>query len=292
MANTTNLDLVKPAGTDQALISVLNGNSDKIDQFAGDTNTSLVSLADGMAIVANGDVHGAISSGQYVYVRNHTTLAEGLYTATSAIAANASLSTSNLTADSDGGFNSLSQAIANIKTAYTIGQSYTSLSALESALKTFGDSMQTDEVKNIKFTISSAIGVFPSGVYIGDMKRHGEGRYAVVVQRFTDDGTLFTGNYNSSWSWNSLNNSTVALTEYTDISSYNSDSNLYTIPSDGYVYLNVAAGNSGRAVFYGGSASASYLQMGNAPGRYTTFVRKGMRTYVAGVADTFRFVKL
>ena len=114
MANTTNLDLVKPAGTDQALISVLNGNSDKIDQFAGDTNTSLESLADGLAIVANGDVHGAISSGQYVYVRNHTTLAEGLYTATSAIAANASLSTSNLTADSDGGFNSLSQAIANL----------------------------------------------------------------------------------------------------------------------------------------------------------------------------------
>lgn len=114
MANTTNLDLVKPAGTDQALISVLNGNSDKIDQFAGETNSSLGSLADGLAIVANGDVHGAISSGQYVYVRNHTTLAEGLYTATSAIAANASLSTSNLTADSDGGFNSLSQAIAKL----------------------------------------------------------------------------------------------------------------------------------------------------------------------------------
>lgn len=35
MANTTNIDLVKPAGTDHALISVLNGNSDKIDAEAG-----------------------------------------------------------------------------------------------------------------------------------------------------------------------------------------------------------------------------------------------------------------
>ena len=35
MANTTNIDLVKPAGNDHALISVLNGNSDKIDAEAG-----------------------------------------------------------------------------------------------------------------------------------------------------------------------------------------------------------------------------------------------------------------
>lgn len=31
MANTPNLDLVKPAGTDHALVSVINSNSDKID---------------------------------------------------------------------------------------------------------------------------------------------------------------------------------------------------------------------------------------------------------------------
>ena len=35
MANTTNIDLVKPAGTDHALVSVLNANSDKIDAEAG-----------------------------------------------------------------------------------------------------------------------------------------------------------------------------------------------------------------------------------------------------------------
>ena len=35
MANTTNIDLVKPLGTDHALISVINSNYDKIDTEAG-----------------------------------------------------------------------------------------------------------------------------------------------------------------------------------------------------------------------------------------------------------------
>ena len=35
MANTPNLDLVKPAGTDKALVSVINSNSDKIDAGFG-----------------------------------------------------------------------------------------------------------------------------------------------------------------------------------------------------------------------------------------------------------------
>lgn len=41
MASTQNLDLVKPAGTDKALVSVINSNSDKIDAFAGTTNQAI-----------------------------------------------------------------------------------------------------------------------------------------------------------------------------------------------------------------------------------------------------------
>ena len=100
MATTTNIGLTKPAGTDKALVSVINSNSDIIDSAAG-------GLMDAIAIVANGNTHAAISAGQYVYVHNHGTLAEGLYTANSAIAANATLSTSNLTADASGGLNAL-----------------------------------------------------------------------------------------------------------------------------------------------------------------------------------------
>lgn len=104
MATTTNIGLTKPAGTDKALVSVINSNSDIIDSAAG-------GLMDAIAIVANGNTHAAISAGQYVYVHNHGTLAEGLYTANSAIAANATLTTSNLTADASGGLNALNSKL-------------------------------------------------------------------------------------------------------------------------------------------------------------------------------------
>ena len=114
MANTTNLDLVKPLGTDHALISVINGNMDKVDAYAGKVNDSLAGVQDGLAIVAVGDTHAAITSGQFVYVKEHNTLPEGLYTASTNIAANGALSTSNLTADSKGGLNALSDQIGAI----------------------------------------------------------------------------------------------------------------------------------------------------------------------------------
>lgn len=60
-----------------------------------------------VAIVADGNTHPAIADGQFVYVRNHSTLAEGLYKATAAIGTNVALTTSNLTADSAGGLNDL-----------------------------------------------------------------------------------------------------------------------------------------------------------------------------------------
>jgi len=133
MANTSNLDLVKPAGTDHALISVINSNMDKVDAYAGKVNTSLAGVEDGLAIVATGNTHAAITAGQFVYVKEHNTLPEGLYTASSNIAANATLSTTNLTADSKGGLNALSDHIVMYKketlNASSQGSAQTSLSA-------------------------------------------------------------------------------------------------------------------------------------------------------------------
>ena len=134
MANTANLDLVKPAGTDHALVSVLNQNSDKIDAFAGKTNAAMASVQDGIAIVADGDTHAAIASGQFVYVKNHSTLAEGLYRATAAIATDAALSTSNLAADASGGMNALKSDIdtlnSNMKNWETVFEDSTSITGL------------------------------------------------------------------------------------------------------------------------------------------------------------------
>lgn len=104
---TSNLNLKKPALDDDALITDINNNMDILDAAAN-------GIEDALAIVANGNTHAAITSGQFVYVRNHNTLTEGLYVASSNIAANATLSSSNLTADSKGGLNALSEQMANL----------------------------------------------------------------------------------------------------------------------------------------------------------------------------------
>lgn len=109
---TSNLNLKKPALDDDALITDINNNMDILDAAAN-------GIEDALAIVANGNTHAAITSGQFVYVRNHNTLTEGLYVASSNIAANATLSSSNLAADSKGGLNALSEQITTLNSKIT-----------------------------------------------------------------------------------------------------------------------------------------------------------------------------
>ena len=125
---TTNLNLKKPAQSDKIRIADFNGNADNIDDALGadfgqsskpSVNDEVNSLAAGMAIISNGDVHAAITSGQFVYVRGHSTLDDGLYVASSNISANGALSSSNLDADTSGGLNALNTKIANITTLTT-----------------------------------------------------------------------------------------------------------------------------------------------------------------------------
>lgn len=96
--------------TVEGIISTYSGIPGRVTK----AETSVNALEDGLAIVANGNTHAAIASGQFVYVKNHSSLAEGLYVANSAIATNATLTTSNLTADGSGGLNALKAKIGNV----------------------------------------------------------------------------------------------------------------------------------------------------------------------------------
>ena len=123
---TGNLGLKKPALDDDALITDINNNMDIVD-------AAINGIQDGLAIVANNNTHVAITAGQFVYVRNHSTLTEGLYVASTNIAANATLSTSNLTADAAGGLNLLNSNITNlvVDTTIDVGSSTTKLQSFE-----------------------------------------------------------------------------------------------------------------------------------------------------------------
>ena len=103
--STTNIGLIKPTYSEDADVAIINENMDTLD-------STISALDNGLAIVSNNNTHGAITAGQYVYVRNHGSLAEGMYTANSNIAANATLSSSNLTAVSSGSLNKLNSDIS------------------------------------------------------------------------------------------------------------------------------------------------------------------------------------
>ena len=108
---TNNLKMTLPTGTENITRSVINGNFEIVDAAVG-------SVQDGLAIVSDGDTHGAIANGQFVYVRNHNTLAEGLYKARAAIGANVALSTSNLTANGSGGLNDLQSQVNTLNSQF------------------------------------------------------------------------------------------------------------------------------------------------------------------------------
>lgn len=97
---TTNLGLTKPDYTDAADIAVINTNMDTVDTAITATKSDLGIVEDG-----NTATH-SITAGQYVIWKGN------LYTASSAIATGTTLSTSNLTAVSNGGLNSLNEQIA------------------------------------------------------------------------------------------------------------------------------------------------------------------------------------
>lgn len=105
--STTNIGLKKPTYSEDADVAIINENMDTLD-------STISALDNGLAIVSNNNTHGAITAGQYVYVRNHGSLAEGMYTANSNIAANATLSSSNLTAVSSGSLNKLNSDLGTL----------------------------------------------------------------------------------------------------------------------------------------------------------------------------------
>lgn len=86
-----------------------------------------------------------------------------------------------------------------------------------------------------------------------------------------------------------LNNLTGVTT---NLLGYTSSSNMYTFPGDGYVFLSNNSGQTGAGYLVGSGQTTGYLQIGNYQGRYTTFVRKGMKTYISGTSAIYRYVRL
>ena len=126
--STTNLGLIKPAGTDKIRIAQINGNMDIIDEKVGAVgNTSLqtqvtglgvnlTGLEDCVGIVVDGAKSAvAAAAGQYIVLKNSIISGcdDGLYTAAQAIPADTTIDSTYLTAVSGGGLNALNTQLTN-----------------------------------------------------------------------------------------------------------------------------------------------------------------------------------
>ena len=109
----------------------------------------------GYAIVCDGDTAPkAISSGQYLFIKNHSTLATGGYHATAAIASGADLTSSNTAPDADGIANALNSNITNISTPEAV--TFTPVANVSVAL---GGAFKVGKVVfvNFRLNVTSAI---------------------------------------------------------------------------------------------------------------------------------------
>lgn len=96
-----NLGLTLPIGSENVSRQIINDNNLIIDG-------AVESNSEALAIVINGDTAPkAITSGQYLFIKNHTTLPTGGYHATANIANGAAVTSSNVAQDADGIANAL-----------------------------------------------------------------------------------------------------------------------------------------------------------------------------------------
>ena len=115
-----------------------------------------------IAIMATGNTHVAIASGQFVYVKGHSSLKEGLYTANAAINANGALSTSNLTESPSGAANALKSQIDTVNSNIPNDTIYTKY-ANPIAANTDLDDVQEPGTHTIdSANVSRTIGHYPS----------------------------------------------------------------------------------------------------------------------------------
>jgi len=124
---TTNLGLRIMNGTDPVDVADINANSQTLDSKVGaipsgksaqsqivENAQAIVKVQNGLAyIVGNTNTTGGtLAVGQFVYVKNHSTIAEGVRRVTASISANGDITTSNTSACPEGGLNALNSEMA------------------------------------------------------------------------------------------------------------------------------------------------------------------------------------
>ena len=162
MAVSTNLGLYLPTREDYISVKRdLSDNYEIIDESAG-------MLEKGIAIVVDGDTAPrAISSGDYLFIKNHSTLATGGYHATANIANGAAVTSSNTASDDKGVANTINGDIISLnnKTNYKTIQEFVFNQLNSNGEKSTLSPSSYPTVPGVYRTITSFAGL-PSGANV------------------------------------------------------------------------------------------------------------------------------
>lgn len=163
----------------------------RIDQKNSTQDNAISKIHQSIAIIADGDIHTAIQAGQAVFVKNHSTLSTGLYWANSAIGTDVALTTSNLTADTSGGFNHIQDEITTLN------------SKLETIIVNASESVASKCTRNGPVEIKpGAIGAPRSEFgYVGYCSYGGSGFRHVIVSEYSTGNLYisFGSSLGSTW---------------------------------------------------------------------------------------------
>ena len=176
-----------------------------------------------ITIIATGDTHRQIGVNGYVYVKEHTTLPEGLYKNTSgaAIPGNAPLSTSNLLAIDWGGLNDIQLDLQN----FFLVPSYeacTNLNGIKTYLTGVFNTSPIKSINNVAFSTNNNYAdlyFIAGGQYAGKLNKLSTTDFSCsVIDK--NGNSVDIGYANGTWSFSTvMNNSyTTSGLSYTNCS--------------------------------------------------------------------------
>jgi hypothetical protein len=135
-------------------------------------------VAEGVAIVIDGDTAPkAITSGQYLFIKNHSTLATGGYHATDDIASGGTVSSSNVAADADGVVNAAYSALNSklIHDTFPVTCSYSANTKTETEI--------TSTIAKTGYTPIIVVGYVISSLLLANIEES-SGRYYILLRDF------------------------------------------------------------------------------------------------------------
>lgn len=178
-------------------------------QINSDLNGAITSIEPSLAIVSTGNTHVYISKGQYVYVKGHSTLATGLYKANSNIQANDTLTLSNLTAITDGGFNEIPKVGASLLTTKNSAVVATGANTPELYCQTYGRILllsgvltllgETAGSNAVLATLNSAITPPTNEIGFYAFGNYGGGGYNFFQMKLKPNGDIITSTGGSTF---------------------------------------------------------------------------------------------